>query len=123
MRTPKGLYHALLRRSADRAQGRPEYEPEPMTFPGLEGEVAYDPRPISRAGSQRLIEMGFDVAATRNGAPSDGQRRVSCIDKSNVTRGCQLFRKTFESVAEKAPRYGSRLRLYRRLHAVANPLT
>ncbi len=99
----EGLYHALLRRSADRAQGRPEYEPEPMTFPGLEGEVAYDPRPISRAGSQRLIEMGFDVAATRNGAPSDGQRRVSCIDKSNVTRGCQLFRKTFESVAEKHP--------------------
>ena len=99
----EGLYHALLRRSADRAQGRPEYEPEPMTFPGLEGEVAYDPRPISRAGSQRLIEMGFEVAATRNGAPSDGQRRVSCIDKSNVTRGCQLLRKTFESVAGKHP--------------------
>ncbi|MBQ45892.1 MAG: 3-isopropylmalate dehydrogenase [Zetaproteobacteria bacterium] len=99
----EGLYHALLRRSADRAQGRPEYEPEPMTFPGLEGEVAYDPRPISRAGSKRLIEMGFEVAATRNGAPSDGQRRVSCIDKSNVTRGCQLFRSTFESIAQQHP--------------------
>lgn len=99
----EGLYHALLRRSADRAQGRPEYEPEPMTFPGLEGEVAYDPRPISRAGSKRLIEMGFEVAATRNGAPIDGQRRVSCIDKSNVTRGCQLFRNTFESIAEQHP--------------------
>ena len=95
----EGLYHALLRRSADRAQGRAEYEPEPMTFPGLEGEVAYDPRPISKSGSERLIRMGFEVAETRNGAPLDGVRRVSCIDKSNVTRGCQLFRKTFEEVA------------------------
>jgi len=99
----EGLYHALLRRSADRAQGREEYEPAPMSFPGLEGEVAYDPRPISRAGSERLIRMGFDVAATRNGAPSDGVKRVSCIDKSNVTRGCQLFRKTFESIAAQHP--------------------
>jgi 3-isopropylmalate dehydrogenase len=74
-----------------------------MTFPGLEGEVAYDPRPISKAGSERLIRMGFEVAETRNGAPSDGIRRVSCIDKSNVTRGCQLFRKTFEEIASHHP--------------------
>ena len=43
-----------------------------MTFPGLEGEVAYDPRPISKAGSERLIRMGFEVAETRNGAPLTG---------------------------------------------------
>ena len=99
----EGLYHALLRRSADRAQGREEYEPEPMTFPGLEGEVAYDPRPISKSGSERLIRMGFEIAETRNGAPADGVRRVSCIDKSNVTRGCQLFRSTFDEVAAGYP--------------------
>ncbi|MGB0814903.1 MAG: isocitrate/isopropylmalate dehydrogenase family protein, partial [Poseidonia sp.] len=99
----EGLYHALLRRSADRAQGREEYEPEPMTFPGLEGEVAYDPRPISKNGSERLIRMGFEIAETRNGAPADGVRRVSCIDKSNVTRGCQLFRSTFDEVAAGYP--------------------
>ena len=74
-----------------------------MTFPGLEGEVAYDPRPISANGSRRLIEMGFEIAQTRNGAPVDGVRRVSCIDKSNVTRGCQLFRRTFEGVAARYP--------------------
>lgn len=99
----EGLYHALLRRSADRAQGRPEYEPPEMSFPGLEGEVAYDPRPISQAGSERLIRMGFEIAETRNGAPSDGVQRVSCIDKSNVTRGCQLFRRTFDKVAADYP--------------------
>jgi|TARA_B100000767_G_scaffold187142_1_gene174548 3-isopropylmalate dehydrogenase len=99
----EGLYHSLLRRSADRAQGRDPYEPPSMTFPGLEGEVAYDPRPISEHGSERLIKMGFDIAETRNGAPIDGVKRVSCIDKSNVTRGCQLFRRTFDKVAERYP--------------------
>ena len=38
----EGLYHSLLRRSADRALGREEYTPPEMSFPGLEGEVAYD---------------------------------------------------------------------------------
>ncbi len=99
----EGLYHSLLRRSADRALGRDPYEPPEMTFPGLEGEVAYDPRPISAAGTERLVRMGFEIAETRNGAPVDGVKRVSCIDKSNVTRGCQLFRRTFDKVAKDYP--------------------
>lgn len=99
----EGLYHSLLRRSADRAMGREEYTPPEMTFPGLEGEVAYDPRPISAAGTERLVRMGFDIAQTRNGAPVDGVKRVSCIDKSNVTRGCQLFRRVFDKVATSYP--------------------
>ena len=47
--------------------------------------------------------MGFEISKTRNGAPLDGVSRVSCIDKSNVTRGCQLFRRTFDSVASNYP--------------------
>ena len=78
-----------------------------MTFPGLEGEVAYDPRPISSKGTERLVRMGFEIAQTRNGAPSDGVSRVSCIDKSNVTRGCQLFRKVFDNVATSYPSIGT----------------
>jgi len=99
----EGLYHSLLRRCADRALGRELYEPPEMTFPGLEGEVAYDPRPISANGTERLVRMGFEIAETRNGAPADGAKRVSCIDKSNVTRGCQLFRRTFDKVAANYP--------------------
>ena len=99
----EGLYHSLLRRSADRAMGREEYIPPDMEFPGLEGEVAYDPRPISAAGTERLVKMGFEIATSRNGAPVDGVSRVSCIDKSNVTRGCQLFRRVFDEVAESYP--------------------
>ncbi len=99
----EGLYHSLLRRSADRALGREEYTPPSMDFPGLEGEVAYDPRPISAKGTERLVKMGFEIAQTRNGAPIDGVSRVSCIDKSNVTRGCQLFRRVFDEVGKSYP--------------------
>jgi 3-isopropylmalate dehydrogenase len=99
----EGLYHSLLRRSADRAMGRELYEPPELEFPRLSGEVAYDPRPISAKGSERLIRMGFEIAETRNGAPVDGAQRVSCVDKSNVTRGCQLFRRVFDDVATSYP--------------------
>jgi 3-isopropylmalate dehydrogenase len=83
--------------------GRDPYEPPELEFPGLSGEVAYDPRPISANGSERLIRMGFEIAETRNGAPADGVQRVSCVDKSNVTRGCQLFRRVFDDVATSYP--------------------
>lgn len=99
----EGLYHSLLRRSADRALGRKEYTPPEMSFPGLDGEVAYDPRPISENGTKRLVRMGFEFAQNRNGAPVDGVSRISCIDKSNVTRGCQLFRRVFDKVSLDYP--------------------
>ena len=99
----QGLYHALLRRSADKAQGREPWEPEDMEFPGLEGEVAWDPRPISRAGSERVIRFAFEAAQRRNGAPGDGNTRVTCVDKSNVTRGCQLFNRIYHEISNDYP--------------------
>tara|TARA_B100001996_G_scaffold379010_1_gene364057 strand:- start:700 stop:1881 length:1182 start_codon:yes stop_codon:yes gene_type:complete len=95
----EGLYHSLLKRASNRAQGLEDYVIPEVEFPGLKGEVVYDPRPISSHGTERLVRMGFEICKTRNGAPSDGVKRVSCIDKSNVTRGCQLFRRTFDQVA------------------------
>ena len=74
-----------------------------MDFPGLEGEVAWDPRPISRHGSERVIRYAFDAAQRRNGAPGDGKTRVTCVDKSNVTRGCQLFNRIYHEIAEDYP--------------------
>lgn len=99
----EGLYHSLLRRSALRAQGLEPSETEPMDFDGIEGEVAWDARPISRQGSERLIRLGFDYANRRNGSPSNGESSVTCVDKSNVTRGCQLFRKIFTEIGEEFP--------------------
>ena len=99
----EGLYYSLLKRASNRAQGLPEYVVPDLAFPDLQGEVVYDPRPISTHGSERLIKMGFEIAKTRKGAPVDGKSRVSCIDKSNVTKGCQLFRRTFDNVAGNYP--------------------
>ena len=99
----EGLYHSLLRRCADAAQGREPWEPEEMRFPGMDGDVAWDPRPISRNGSERVIRYAFEIAERRNGAPVDGKTRVTCVDKSNVTRGCQLFNKIYHEIAEDYP--------------------
>ena len=99
----EGLYHSLLRRSANRLMNGKEAEDPVMEFDGISGEVAWDPRPISRAGSERLIRLGFDYAQRRDGAPKDGISRVTCVDKSNVTRGCQLFRKVFNEISEEFP--------------------
>tara|TARA_B100001179_G_C18537142_1_gene379869 strand:- start:374 stop:1066 length:693 start_codon:yes stop_codon:yes gene_type:complete len=75
-----------------------------MDFPGLEGEeVAWDPRPISRKGSERVFRYAFEAAQRRNGAPRDGTSRVTCVDKSNVTRGCQLFNRIYHEIAEDYP--------------------
>jgi 3-isopropylmalate dehydrogenase len=75
-------------------------------FPGLDGEVAWDPRPISRKGSERVIKFAFDFARHRQrkmGAP----QTVTCVDKSNVTRGCRLFRSIFDEISEENPDIGT----------------
>ncbi len=94
----EGLYHSLLHRSALKATGGTEYEPPEMTFPGMNGDVAWDPRPISRAGSERVIKFAHRLVELRNGSP-EGKKKLTCVDKSNVTRGCQLFRAIFEEKA------------------------
>jgi isocitrate/isopropylmalate dehydrogenase len=66
-------------------------------------EVATDVRLITRKGSDRVIRFAFEVAKKRNGAISDGKRRVTCVDKSNVMRGCQLFRQVYDEVAALYP--------------------
>ncbi len=66
-------------------------------------EVATDVRLITRKGSERVIRFAFELAKKRNGAVSDGKRRLTCVDKSNVMRGCQLFREVFDEVAALYP--------------------
>ena len=67
----EGLYYSLLKRASNRAQGLGNYVIPEVEFPGLKGEVVYDPRPISSHGTERLVRMGFEICKTRNGAPSD----------------------------------------------------
>ena len=96
----EGLYHSLLRRMEQKAKGTKD---EPIVieeFPGLEGEFAWDPRPISRKGSERVIKFAFDLARHRQRKMGVSQS-VTCVDKSNVTRGCRLFREIFKEISEE----------------------
>jgi 3-isopropylmalate dehydrogenase len=99
----EGMYHGLLSRSRQRASTGLIIETPEMEFPDLQGTVAWDPRPISSHGSERVIRYAFEKAMGRSGAPVDGSSRVTCVDKSNVTRGCQLFRRVFHEVAAEYP--------------------
>ena len=54
---------------------------------------------MTRPGVERVCRFAFDLARSRAGAPSDGRRRVTCVDKSNVLRSFQFFREIFDEVA------------------------
>jgi len=66
-------------------------------------ELAVDSRIITRKGVERVVRFAFELSKRRNGAPSDGKHRVTCVDKSNVTAGCKLFRRIYDEVAGKYP--------------------
>ncbi len=67
-------------------------------------ELAIDSRVITRKGAERVIRFAFELATTRGGAPADGKHRVTCVDKSNVTAGCKLFRSVYDEVARGYPK-------------------
>jgi len=66
-------------------------------------ELAVDSRVITRKGAERVIRFAFELSKLRKGAPVDGTRRVTCVDKSNVTAGCKLFRSVYDEVAAGYP--------------------
>jgi len=66
-------------------------------------ELAIDSRVITRKGAERVIRFAFELAKTRKGAPGDAEHRVTCVDKSNVTAGCRLFRAVYDEVAAGYP--------------------
>jgi len=63
-------------------------------------EFAYDLRMITAKGSERISRYAFELAKERKGAPVDKVKRVTCVDKSNLLAGCQLFREYFDKVGE-----------------------
>jgi isocitrate/isopropylmalate dehydrogenase len=61
--------------------------------------LAVDTRIITREASERVIRYAFELSRRRGrGAPKDGKKRVTCIVKDNVLRGCQLFHDVFREV-------------------------
>jgi 3-isopropylmalate dehydrogenase len=79
----EGLFYA-------RGRGRVENDQE-----------AYDTMQITRAGTARVSEFAFRLAAQRQarGKPA----RVTCIDKANVFTSMAFFRRVFEGVAAGHP--------------------
>jgi 3-isopropylmalate dehydrogenase len=58
---------------------------------------------VTRKGTERVVRYAFEQARKRNGAPADGVRRVTCVDKSNVLASLAFFRQVFEEVSAAYP--------------------
>ncbi|MQA10374.1 MAG: isocitrate/isopropylmalate dehydrogenase family protein [Pseudonocardiaceae bacterium] len=65
--------------------------------------AASDQLMVTREGCERVIRFAFETARTRGGAPADGVRRVTCVDKSNVLRSFAFFRGVFDEIATEYP--------------------
>lgn len=66
-------------------------------------EAMADTMLITRKGTDRIVRHAFEVARGRNGSPSDGVKRVTCVDKSNVLASMAFFRRVFDEVSEEYP--------------------
>ena len=67
------------------------------------GHVATDTLVVTRPGTLRICRRAFELARRRDGAPRDGIRRVTCVDKANVLKSYAFFREVFNEVAADFP--------------------
>jgi len=65
--------------------------------------VVVDSLVITRPGTERIVRWAFKLAQQRRGAPADGVRRVTCVDKANVFQSMAFFRQIFYEVAKEFP--------------------
>jgi 3-isopropylmalate dehydrogenase len=61
-------------------------------------QAATDTLLVTRLGTERIVRYAFEEARRRN-----GQKRVTCVDKSNVLRSLAFFRRIFSEVAATYP--------------------
>jgi len=66
-------------------------------------QVAVDNMVITRPGTERIVRYAFRIAESRQGAPKDKVRRVTCVDKANVLKSMVFFRQIFYEVAKEFP--------------------
>lgn len=74
---------------------------------------------VTRRGCERIARFAFELARAGNGAPRDGVRRVTCVDKANVLRSYAFFRAIVTEVGE---RYADVEVEYRYVDAMAQAL-
>ena len=58
---------------------------------------------VTRRGCERVARFALDLAQAGHGAPRDGVRRVTCVDKANVLRSYAFFRGVTAEVATRYP--------------------
>lgn len=67
-------------------------------------EAVADTLMVTRKGCERISRLAFKMAQEKKrGAPQDGKRRVTLIDKSNVLRSFAFFREIFLDAARETP--------------------
>jgi 3-isopropylmalate dehydrogenase len=65
-------------------------------------EAATDTLMVTRRGCERIARFAFKLSLEKKrGAPEDGKKRVTFVDKSNVLRSYSFFRTIFRQVAEE----------------------
>jgi 3-isopropylmalate dehydrogenase len=62
------------------------------------GQAATDTLMMTRLGVERIVRYAFEEARRRH-----SQKRVTCVDKSNVLRSFAFFRQIFKEVAQNYP--------------------
>jgi len=67
-------------------------------------QAASDPLLLTRKGCERVCRFAFKMAREKaRGAPEDGKRRVTLVEKSNVLRSFYFFRQIFAEVSREFP--------------------
>lgn len=79
------------------------YAPQANPSRAANADRVVDSRVITRKGSLRVSRHAFETAMLRAGCPEDATKRVTCVDKSNLLAGCQLFRSAFDQVGKEYP--------------------
>jgi len=69
----------------------------------LRGELATDTLVITRKGVERIVHRAAQIAIDGQGAPADGVKRVTVVDKANVLRSYAFFRQVADEVLVAYP--------------------
>ena len=109
---PVRLYPGVTSALAGRAPGSIDYVVVRENTEGLyasrgrgfvTADVSLDTMVMTRRGVERIARKAFELCRQRQGAPADGARRVTCVDKANVLRGFAFFRDGVRRVNEQYP--------------------
>lgn len=69
----------------------------------IRDEVATDTLVMTRHGITRIVRKAAEICMARDGAPADGKRRITIVDKANVLRSYAFFRRVALETLEEFP--------------------